>query len=114
MMRIQVNIYADCYKDLRGYQGAEMVLPADPYVVRDALQRARVPEGGGYTLESMGGWPNFLSVALFNASPLSGENALGELNLLADAVSRMDEIQIETFEGALRYIWKKQGRKQAP
>ncbi|WP_300783858.1 hypothetical protein [uncultured Acetatifactor sp.] len=113
MMRIQVNIYADCYKDLRGYQGAEMVLPADPYVVRDALQRARVPEGGGYTLESMGGWPNFLSAALFNASPLSGENALGELNLLADAVSRMDEIQIETFEGALQLHLEETGKKTA-
>ena len=113
MMRVQVNIYADCYKDLRGYQGAVMGLPADPYVVRDALQRARVPEGGGYTLESTGDWPDFLSAALFNASPLSGENALGELNLLADAVSRMDEIQIETFEGALQLHLEETGKKTA-
>lgn len=37
MMRIQVHIYADCYKDLRGYQGAVMGLLADSYVVKDAL-----------------------------------------------------------------------------
>lgn len=109
MMRIQVHIYADCYKDLRGYQGAVMGLLADPYVVKDALQRARVPEGG----ESTGDWPDFLWTALFNASPLSGENALGELNLLADAVSRMDEIQSGTFEGALQLHPEETGKKTA-
>ncbi len=51
MTRIQANIYADCHEKLRGYQGAMLELPATPYEIRDALQRARVPEGGGYTLE---------------------------------------------------------------
>lgn len=102
MMRIQANIYADCHEKLRGYQGAMLELPATPYEIRDALQRARVPEGGGYTLESTGDWPDFLWTALFHASPLSGENVLEELNLLADAVSRMDEMQIGTFEGAVQ------------
>ena len=60
MMRMQANIYADCHEDERGYQGAALELPATPYEVRDALQRARVPEGGGYTLEGAGGWPDFL------------------------------------------------------
>lgn len=110
MTRIQANIYADCHEKLRGYQGAMLELPATPYEIRDALQRARVPEGGGYTLESTGGWPDFLWTALFHASPLSGENALEELNLLADAVSRMDEIQIGTFEGAVQLHQEETGK----
>ena len=110
MTRIQANIYADCHEKLRGYQGAMLELPATPYEIRDALQRARVPEGGGYTLESTGGWPDFLWTALFHASPLSGENALEEMNLLADAVSRMDEIQIGTFEGAVQLHQEETGK----
>ncbi len=111
MMRIQANIYADCHGNLRGYRGAMLELPATPYEIEDALQRARVPEGGGYTLESTGDWPDFLWTALFNASPLSGKNALEELNLLADAVSRMDEIQIGTFEGATQLRLEETGKK---
>ncbi len=110
-MRIQVNIYADCHRALRGYQGAMLELPATPFEIRDALQRARVPEGGGYTLESTGGWPDFLRTVLFNDSPLSGGNALEELNLLADAVSRMDEIQAGTFEGAVQLHMEETGEK---
>lgn len=111
MMRIQANIYADCHEELRGYQGAMLELPATPYEIKDALQRARVPEGGGYTMESTGDWPDFLWTALFNTSPLSGENALEELNLLADAVSRMDEIQVGTFEGAVQLHMEETGKK---
>ena len=110
MTRIQANIYADCHEKLRGYQGAMLELPATPYEIRDALQRARVQEGGGYTLESTGDWPDFLWTALFHASPLSGENVLEELNLLADAVSRMDEIQIGTFEGAVQLHLEETGK----
>ena len=99
MMRMQANIYADCHENDRGYQGAALELPATPYEVRDALQRARVPEGGGYTLEGAGDWPDFLWSALFGGT-VSGENALEELNLLAHAVSRMDEMQAGLFEGA--------------
>ena len=110
MMRIQANIYADCHEKLRGYQGAMLELPATPYEISDALQRARVPEGGGYTLESTGDWPDFLWTALSNVSPLSGENALEELNLLADAVSRMDEIQTGTFEGAVQLHLEETGK----
>lgn len=112
-MRIQAYIYADCHKDLRGYRGAVLELPATNYGITDALQRARVPEGGGYTLESAGEWPDFLWTALFNADSISGKNALGELNLLADAVCRMDEIQIEIFEGALQLHLKETGKKTA-
>lgn len=113
MMRIQANVYADCHENLRGYQGAMLQLPATPYEIRDALQRAHVPENGGYTLESTGDWPDFLWIGLFNAGPLSGENALEEINLLADAVSRMDEIQTGTFEGAIQLYLKETGKKTA-
>lgn len=105
-MLMRVIIYADCYADLRGYQGAMLDLPATPYEVRDALQRARVPEGGGYTMKGAGDWPDFLWTALFHTGALSGENALKELNLLAHAVSHMDEIQIGTFEGAVELHWE--------
>lgn len=111
MMRIQANIYADCHEKLRGYQGAMLELPATPYEIRDALQRARVPEGGGYTLEGIGDWPDFLWTVLFNASPLSGENALEELNLLAHAVSRMDEMQAGIFEGAAALYMEETGKE---
>lgn len=110
MMRMQANIYADCHENDRGYQGAALELPATPYEVRDALQRARVPEGGGYTLEGAGGWPDFLWSALFGDT-ISGENALEELNLLADAVSRMDEMQAGIFEGAAALHMEETGKE---
>lgn len=110
MMRMQANIYADCHENDRGYQGAALELPATPYEVRDALQRARVQEGGGYTLEGAGGWPDFLWNALFG-STVSGENALEELNLLAHAVSRMDEMQAGIFEGAVKLRMEETGKE---
>lgn len=110
MMRMQANIYADCHEDERGYQGAALELPATPYEVRDALQRARVPEGGGYTLEGAGGWPDFLWSALFGGT-ISGGNALEELNLLAHAVSRMDEMQSGAFEGAVKLHMEETGKE---
>lgn len=110
-MLMRIDIYADCHADLRGYQGAVLELPATPYEIRDALQRARVPEGGGYTVESAGDWPDFIWTALSHTGTLSGENALEELNLLAHAVSRMDEIQIRTFEGAAELHLEEKGEK---
>lgn len=110
MMRMRVNIYADCHEELRGYQGAVLELPASPYEIRDALQRARVPEGGRYRLECTGDWPDFFWPIFFNNSHRLGENALEELNLLADAVSRMDEIQIGTLEGAIPLHMGETGR----
>ncbi|MCM1218739.1 MAG: DUF2199 domain-containing protein [Lachnospiraceae bacterium] len=110
MMRMQANIYADCHENDRGYQGAALELPATPYEIRDALQRARVPEGGGYTLEGSGDWPDFLWSALFDDT-ISGENALEELNLLAHAVSRMDEMQAGIFEGAAALRMEETGKE---
>ena len=110
MMRMRVNIYADGHENLRGYQGAVLELPATPYEVRDALQRAHVPEGGGYMLEDTGDWPDFLWSALFD-NPNSGENALEELNLLAYAVSRIDEMQVGTFEGAVKLHMEETGKE---
>lgn len=110
MMRMQANIYADCHENDRGYQGAALELPATPYEIRDALQRARVPEGGGYTLEGSGDWPDFLWSTLFDDT-ISGENALEELNLLAHAVSRMDEMQAGIFEGAVKLHMEETGKE---
>lgn len=110
MMRMQANIYADCHENERGYQGATLELPATPYEIRDALQRARVPEGGGYTLEGFGDWPDFLWSALFDDA-ISGGKALEELNLLAYAVSRMDEMQAGIFEGAVELYMEETGKE---
>lgn len=98
MMRKQVSVTADCYRGSRGYEGAMLELPATPYEIEDALQRAHVPEGGGFELHLFVGWPQFLEKHLV----LSGRKSLEELNLLADIVDRMDEIQIETYEGAIQ------------
>lgn len=113
MMRMQVKIKADFYNNLWGYKGAMLELPATPYEIRDALQRAHVPEGGGYTLKSTGDWPNFLWTVLFDSFPLSGENALEELNLLAHTISRMDKMQIGTYEGAVQLHLEEKGEKTA-
>ena len=43
-----VTIIADKYKGRRGYKGAPLELPAGRFSMEDALERARVPEGGGY------------------------------------------------------------------
>lgn len=92
-----VMVMADCGHGKRGYWGAEIELPAGPYEIQDVFQRARVPEGGGYQVHSFRGWPGFLEERL----SLSGPKTLGEMNLLADAVSRMDEFQLGTYEGAI-------------
>lgn len=102
MMRMEVNITAACQGRSRGYQRADLELPASLYEIEDALQRARVPEGGRYKVEGTADWPEFLREALWGAGPLSGENVLKELNFLADAVGRMGVAQAATYEGAIR------------
>lgn len=97
-IRVQVNIRADEYREKRGYEGADVELPASRYALEDALQRARVPEGGSYGLQRFLKWPPFLSRYLDH----SGEKTLEELNLLAGKIAEMDKIQLATFEGALK------------
>nr|WP_308625378.1 hypothetical protein [uncultured Eisenbergiella sp.] len=96
--RMQVRITADEYKGKRGYDGADVELPASRFGLADALQRAHVPEGDGYELHSFEKWPGFLSKYLTHA----GDKTLSELNLLAGKVSEMDEFQLEIYEGALK------------
>ena len=48
---MQVTITADEYKDCRGYSDVELELPTDRFSLADALERARVPDGG-YELHS--------------------------------------------------------------
>ena len=105
MMRMEVNITADCHRGRRGYDGAVLELPASPYEIGDALWRARVPEGGGYELHRFNGWPQFMTSHLI----LSGQKSLEEMSLLADSVSRMDEIQLGTYEGAIRLCGERKG-----
>lgn len=112
-MYMQTNIVADCHSKTRGYHGADLDLPAGPYEIEDALQRAHVPEGGGYVLEGAGCWPVFLWAALWGSGPLSGGNALGELNLLADAIGSMDREQVAVYEGAVQLELKEKGKKTA-
>lgn len=95
---MQVTITADQHRGQRGYYGADLELPASRYEVDDALQRAHVPEGGGYELHGFGGFPGFVSSALI----LSGSKTLEELNLLAVKVGRMNETQLGAYEGILK------------
>lgn len=97
-MRMQVNITADEYRGKRGYEGAVVELPASHFELEDAFQRARVPEGGGYEMQHFSGCPQFLTDYLV----LSGDKTLEELNLLAGKIAGMDDIQLGTYEGALK------------
>lgn len=97
-MRLQVNITADEYGGKRCYEGARVEMPASHFELEDALQRAHVPEGGGYELHHFSGCPQFLKNYLI----FSGEKTLGELNLLAEKISQMDEAQLAAYEGALQ------------
>ena len=97
-MRMRVNITADEYMGRRGYEGADVELPAGRFALEDAIQRAHVQEGGGYELHRFSGCPKFLT----NYLVLSGEKTLAELNLLAGKVAEMDELQLATYEGALK------------
>lgn len=95
---MQVTIIADCYKACRGYSGADLKLPASRFAIEDALERAHVPEGSGYELINFVYWPRFVKHAL----SVSGEKTLGEVNLLANQISRMDDTQLGAYEGILK------------
>ena len=95
---MQVHITADGCSGKQGYEGATVELPASRYELEDALQRAQVPDGGGYELRRFLKWPEFLSRYLAS----SGSKTLEEASLLAAKVSRMDETQLAVYEGALQ------------
>lgn len=90
-----VKISSDQRHGERGYEGAEIRLPANHFALADALQRAQVPEGGGYSLHRFGDCPDFLKVALI----LCRNQTLEEVNLLALKVGGMDKSQLDTYEG---------------
>lgn len=94
---MKVNITADQHRRQRGYEGADLELPASRYVIEDAIQRAHVPEGGSYQLHRFEGWPDFLKGALI----VSGDKTLEEVNLLAWKAGQMDEEQLAAYEGAV-------------
>lgn len=47
---MRVTITENQRRRQRGYNGAVLELPANRYAIEDALQRAHVPEDGGYEL----------------------------------------------------------------
>lgn len=93
-----VTIIADKYKGRRGYKGAPLELPAGRFSMEDALERARVPEGGGYELHQFQGWPNFLRTYL----KLCESKTLEEVNFLAHKQQGMDDAKLAAYEGILR------------
>lgn len=94
---MQVTITADEYKDCRGYSDVELELPTDRFSLADALERARVPDGG-YELHSFYDWPEFIKYALTRAE----NKTLEEVNFLAHKVSEMDTDQLHIYEGILK------------
>ena len=96
MRQIRVWILADGCQGQSGYQGASLFLPAGREAAARALQRARVPEGGGYQLV-YSGWPDFLQKLFREQIPCS----LEEADFLAGQISRMDERQLAALEGAV-------------
>lgn len=105
MTHMEVNVTADSHRGSHGYEGAVLTLPASAHEIQDALQRAHVAQGGGYELHCFNGWPQFMTSHLI----LSGKKSLEELSLLADQVSRMDEFQLGTYEGALHLCREAKG-----
>lgn len=95
---MKVNITADQHRGQRGYTGAVLELPASRYAIEDALQRAHVPEGGGYELHRFSNCPDYLADALI----FSGDKTLEEINLLAGQISRMNETQLGAYEGIVK------------
>ncbi|ODR28348.1 antirestriction protein ArdA [Eisenbergiella tayi] len=93
-----VTIIADKYKGRRGYKGAPLELPAGRFSMEDALERARVPEGGDYELHQFRGWPYFLRTYL----KLCESKTLEEVNFLAHKLQGMDDAKLAAYEGILR------------
>ena len=86
-------------KGERWYKGAEIALPADQNAIDDAMQRAQVSGADEeYDISLFKGWPDFLKDCL----SLCGQKTIQEVNVLAWKVSRMDETQLETLEGAVK------------
>lgn len=96
-MQMQVTVIAKEH-NRRDYKGAVVELPASSFELEDAFQRAHIPEGGGYRLQYFNQWPVFL----LNYLTSSDNKTLEEVNLLAKKISQMNEIELATYEGALR------------
>lgn len=110
---MEVIITADKLRGRRGYEGAGLELPADKYTFADALERARVPEGGTFQLSQFRGWPSFLLPILFSGrdKTLEEVNFQGvnfqevnfqEVNFLAYKLQLMDGTEIAAYEGILK------------
>ena len=99
-----VTIAATKYGKCPEYQGASLLVPATRAAVQDAMERARVPEGGAYRLLNFEGWPDFLRQRLSRI-----EADIREVNVLAGLVDRMDREQLSWYEGVLGCIETEHG-----
>lgn len=95
---MEVTITADIHRGRRGYHGVILELPTDRFSLLDAMECARVPDGGGYELHRFSGWPEFTKGAL----AVAGDKTLEEVNFLAHRVKEMDADQLRTYEGILK------------
>lgn len=96
-IQMQVTVIAKEHNK-QNYKGAVVELPASRFELDDAFQRAHIPESGGYKLLFFNQWPGFLP----NYLTSSDNKTLEEVNLLAKKISQMNEIELATYEGALR------------
>ena len=105
---MEVIITADKLKERRGYKGAVLELPADKYTFADALERARVPEGGTFQLRWFRCWPYFLLQTLNSGRDKTPEEVnfqginFQEINFLASKLQLMNEIELAAYEGILQ------------
>lgn len=99
---MEVCIYAEKYKNDIWYMGCTLQLPARQNELEDAMQRARVTDGQGYSLEIIGDWPDFLYEPLEQCSA-----ALKEMNFLALKLSQMNLEEQSIYEGAVQFMQEK-------
>lgn len=83
---------------------AKLELPASPWELLDALDKARLPEGDSLYLEII----DYHDFEVLRSCLTCSATNLPELNDLAERLSRLDERQHTAFEGLVRVELQKQ------
>lgn len=83
---------------------AKLELPASPWELLDALDKARLPEGDSLYLEII----DYHEFEVLRSCLTCSATNLPELNDLAERLSRLDERQHTAFEGLVRVELQKQ------
>ena len=83
---------------------AKLELPASPWELLDALDKARLPEGDSLYLEII----DYHDFEVLRSCHTCSATNLPELNDLAERLSRLDERQHTAFEGLVRVELQKQ------